>query len=139
MADQVYDSAKACEDAFYAAFMVCDVEAMMAVWAHDASLLCIHPGSAPLTHRHEIEQSWRAIFGAGGAVQFSLTEEKVMESGAVCVRYVHENIHHGPGLRSMAVVCATNVYVLENGSWRMCLHHASPGPVVPRSDEGGLH
>ena len=132
-------SAEACEDAFYAAFAACDIEQMMAVWVHDAPLVCIHPGSAPLTSRHAVEDSWREIFNAGGGVQFSLTEQKVMESQEVCVRYVHENIHHGPGLRSMAVVCATNVYVLENGSWRMCLHHASPGPAAPKAGDGRLH
>jgi ketosteroid isomerase-like protein len=136
MNSPTYDSSKSCEEAFYAAFTACDAEAMMAVWAHHAPLLCIHPGSAPLTSRHGIEESWRQIFSAGGGVQFSLTEEKVMESEAVCVRYVHENIHHGPGLRSMAVVCATNVYVFEDGSWRMSLHHASPGPAAPRTEEG---
>ena len=71
----------------------------------------------------------------GGSVCFTLTEHRVVEAEKVAVRFVHENIHHGPGLRAMAVVCATNVFVRESGGWKMCSHHASPGPA-PRDIAG---
>ena len=133
-----YDSPQACERAFYAAFSACDLEAMMAVWAERAPLLCIHPGGPPLTDRDEVARSWAHIFRGGGGVEFTLSHLQARAGGDVAVRYVHENIHHGPGLRATAVVCATNVYVREEGGWRMCAHHASPGPApAPGTEESG--
>ena len=128
-----FETPEACEAAFYAAFAACDVDAMMAVWALGAPLLCIHPGQAPLTGRDAIARSWAGIFDGGAKVRFTLTDHRVVDGTDVSVRFVHENIHHGPGLRSVAVVCATNVYVREAGGWRMCSHHASPGPAPPPS------
>ena len=115
------------------------VEAMMSVWAGRAPLLCIHPGGPPLTSRDAIEQSWRAILDGAGGVQFTLSELQETHCGDVAVRFVHENIHHGPGLRETAVVCATNVFVREDGSWRMRVHHASPGPPTPSAGPGEMH
>ena len=136
MSAPVFDSPQACEEAFYDAFSRCDLEAMMGVWATAAPLLCIHPGGVALTRRDTIARSWAGIFEGGGGVRFSLTDRRCVVSDDVAVRFVHENIHHGPGLRSMAVVCATNVYLREGESWRMCTHHASPGSVpVPRADD----
>jgi len=128
MSAPVFDTPRACEDAFYGAFAACDLGAMMGVWSHDAPLLCIHPGGSPVTSREAIARSWAGIFEGGGGVRFTLTDLRVVEAADVAVRFVHENIHHGPGLRAMAVVCATNVYVCESGGWKMCSHHASPGP-----------
>ena len=137
MTAPVFESPAACERAFYAAFEACDLEAMMAVWSTDAPVLCVHPAGSPLTDRDAVEHSWRLIFQSGGRVRFSLTDLRVVEDATVSVRYVHENIHHGPGLRAMAVVLASNVYVREGKGWRMCMHHASPGPATDAAREGG--
>ena len=138
-AETTFATAEECEGAFYAAFTACDVDAMMTVWAWHAPLLCIHPGGPPLTSREAIEQSWRVILDGVGDVQFTLSELQETASDDVAVRFVHENIHHGPGLRETAVVCATNVFVRENGSWRMRVHHASTGPTAPRAQAGEVH
>lgn len=132
-----FDTPAACEAAFYAAFEAGDVDAMMAVWAERAPLLCVHPAGPPITSRSEVAQSWRRIFTGGGDVRFTLSHRQSREDGALAVRFVHENIHHGPGYREMATVLATNVFVREGGSWRMCAHHASPGPPSADAPQGG--
>lgn len=139
MSTSVFETPTACEEAFYAAFAACNLEAMMGVWAQDVPLLCIHPGGAPITRREDIARSWAEIFEGGGAVRFTLTDRRVVEAVDVAVRFLHENIHHGPGLRAMAVVCATNVYVHESGGWKMCSHHASPGPTPTGSAGSAVH
>jgi len=128
-----FDTPGACERAFYAAFEAQDTDAMMAVWAERAPLVCIHPSGPALTERDAVAASWRQIFAGGGAVRFTLNERRTVEDGAVSVRHVHENIHHGPGFRDTALVLASNVFVREDGGWRMCVHHASPGPAPART------
>ena len=137
----MFETPEACERAFYAAFEACDLKAMMAVWAEHAPLLCVHPGGSPLTARAAVEESWRRIFLGGARVRITLSDLREVAGEDVCVRYVHENIRHGPDLGTIALVLASNVYVREQGGWRMCSHHASPAPpVVSGGGRGGaLH
>jgi len=132
-----FDTPDACERAFYAAFEARDADAMMAVWAERAPLLCIHPSGPPLTLREAVAQSWRQILEGGGDMRFHLSDRRVVEGAEVSVRHVHENIHFGPGLRDTALVLASNVFVREDGGWRICMHHASPGPAPSRTPAGG--
>ena len=135
-----FDTAEACEQAFYAAFEAQDADAMMAVWAERAPLVCIHPTGPPLTDREAVAESWRRIFEGGGEVRFTLSERRTVEDADVSVRHLRENIHHGPGFRDTTVVLASNVFVRENGGWRLCMHHASQGPVrAPAAARGPVH
>lgn len=133
----VFASAQDCEAAFYAAFEACDLDAMMALWAEHAPLLCVHPGGPPLTSREAVRESWRRIFDGGVGARFSLSDLRVMQDDGLSVRFVHENIHHGEGYRQVAVVLATNVFVREHGGWKMSTHHASPGPPGAAVQAGG--
>ncbi len=130
--DPVYASPEECEAAFYAAFERFDTAAMMTVWAERAPLLCIHPAGPALTSREVVAESWKQIFRGAGRVKFTLSDHRVVQGPDVAMRFVHENIHHGPDLAGLSVVLATNVYVREGDGWRMCTHHASPAPA-PRA------
>jgi hypothetical protein len=46
--DMTFPTPEAAESAFYAAFEARSLDAMMAVWAGDDSIACIHPLAAPL-------------------------------------------------------------------------------------------
>ena len=129
-----YDSAEQAEKAFYAAFEARNIEIMRAVWSHREDALCVHPMGQPLIGWPDIERSWQAIFDGIGEARFSLSDLRVYGDDRVSVRYVHENIHHGPGYSGLSTVLATNVYRLENDGWRMVSHHASPGGVVNEPD-----
>jgi uncharacterized protein (TIGR02246 family) len=132
-----FQSAQDCEAAFYAAFEACDLDAMMRVWAELAPLLCVHPAGPPLTSRDAVRESWRRIFEGSPGMRFSLSELRVTGDEQVSVRFVHENIHHGDGYRQVAVVLATNVFVREDGGWKLSAHHASPGPPAAAVQVGG--
>jgi ketosteroid isomerase-like protein len=120
------DTPESAESAFYAAFEARDLEAMMAVWAADAAIACIHPLAAPLTGRAAVASGWRSIFEAAG--QFRVRVERVHEirMSDLVIRVVHEYLSIGQETEPRPPIQATNVYRREADGWRMLLHHAAP-------------
>ena len=55
-----YPTPEAAEAAFYAAFEARNLDAMMAVWAHNDSIACMHPLAAPLNGRAAVAAGWRS-------------------------------------------------------------------------------
>lgn len=123
----VYATPQAAEAAFYRAFQRADLDAMMAVWADDESIVCVHPSGPRLQGRSAVYESWRQIFANSGTMHFEIADVHSVHDAQLCVNCVHEDIHHGAQLRQHARVIATNVYRLTADGWRMILHHASPG------------
>lgn len=132
-----FATAEAAETAFYAAFEARSLSAMEAVWSAAGDTLCIHPMGRASHGWPSIARTWKMVFDGIGDARFSLSDLKVLEMPGLCVRFVHENIHHGPGYSGMSRVLATNVYRLEDGGWRIVSHHASPGGIVRDPDEEG--
>lgn len=125
--EEIFTTAQACENAFYAAFEARDLDLMMRVWASHTPIMCVHPGAALLHGRDAVMSSWRQIFSAPDPLRFTISDQQIFEYGDLAVRVVHENIHHGPA-HTLAVVLATNVFVRRNEAWTLCSHHASPTP-----------
>lgn len=106
--------------AFYAAFNQRDMSAMERIWAVRLPVICIHPGWDVLLGREAILESWRSILGN--------PQQPRIVTGGASVAFVGDMAF---------VVCrelvggsrllATNVFALEDGSWRL-VHHQS-GPV----------
>jgi ketosteroid isomerase-like protein len=117
---------EAAESAFYAAFEARDLDAMMAVWASDDSVACVHPMAAPLNGRAAVAAGWRSMFEAAGQfrVQVELAHE-VREVSQV-IRIVREYLVIGQETEPRPPILATNVYRKEADGWRMVPHHASP-------------
>jgi len=105
-------------DRFYAAFAGRDVAAMEEVWS-TGPVLCVHPGWQPLYGREDVLDSWRGILGEGSApdIVCHAPRATVFETSAVvvCIEEV-----------GGAFLCATNMFVRDDGEWRMCHHHAGP-------------
>ena len=114
------------EAAFYDAFERADIADMMAVWADDNAVVCIHPGGPRLQGLSAVKDSWEAIFATDERLGFMLTENHYTQDGLLAIHLVKENIQIDNVLRG--VVLATNIYQFIEGSWRMRLHHASPDP-----------
>ena len=127
------------EAAFYAAFEAMDLAAMAAVWSHAEDVTCIHPMGHAIHGWPALEQSWARIFQGLGQARFVLSDLREFAQPSLSVRFVHENIHHGPGFTGISRVLATNVFRLEDRGWRLISHHASPGGVLrePDADTGG--
>jgi len=121
-----FSTPEAAESAFYAAFEARSLDAMMAVWASDDSIACIHPLAAPLNGHVAVEAGWRSMFEAAGQfrVQVEVAHE-IRETDQV-IRIVREHLIIGQEAEPRPPILATNVYRREADGWRMVLHHAAP-------------
>jgi uncharacterized protein (TIGR02246 family) len=139
----LFASAQDAEAAFYDAFTKGDLEAMMAVWADDEDVYCVHPHGARMTGVAQVRESWRQIFGSGQTLRFQLREQHLLSGMMVAVHSVYEHIVVGGESRTRAAVIATNVYLRAERGWRMVAHHASPAPATeqaePRRSSSKLH
>ena len=129
MSETRYYTAQEAEAAFYAAFQRKDLAAMMAVWAEDDDIVCVHPGGRMLIGADAVRASWDDIFRRGPAMQFIVDERRRAEDGELALHIVHEHIRVG-GEMAPAPVLATNAYRRTAHGWRMILHHASPAPAT---------
>jgi len=128
----------AANSGFYAAFAAQDTAAMAALWAQRAPVACIHPGWQPLLGRDAVLASWRAILSGPGAPPIRCGDAVAHVLGdsayVICVELI-----------APVELIATNIFVREDGAWRMTHHHASSiarGASEPEEDpepEGFLH
>jgi uncharacterized protein (TIGR02246 family) len=117
------------EARFYEALRRGDIEALMAVWADDEEVVCVHPGGGRVVGTAAIRASFEAIF-ANGAIPVQPEQVHRLEAISGVVHHLVERIAvaHDEGLRA-AWVMATNVYLQTAQGWRLVAHHASPGSL----------
>ena len=121
-------SAAEVEAAFYDALNRADVEALMALWADDDEIFCIHPGGPRLHGHAAIQASWEAILEQGGLQ----IRPSMLQQAHNLMSAVHTVIEGVTSASSEpAHLVATNAYMKTPQGWRMVLHHVSvaPGPV----------
>ncbi|MES2415685.1 MAG: nuclear transport factor 2 family protein [Pseudomonadota bacterium] len=120
-------SAHDTESAFYEALQSGDIDRLMACWADEDDIICVHPGGGRLVGAGAIRASFEAMF-TNGSIQAQAEKVRVVESMGASVHSVLERIEilteEGP---RHAYVIATNVYQKTAQGWRMVAHHASPG------------
>ncbi len=116
------------EASFYEALQVADIEKLMACWAEDDDIVCIHPGGPRVVGAGAIRAAFDAIFAHEGSIQVHPEFIRRIDALASAVHHVLERIEvmtsEGP---VQAYVLATNVYHQTPHGWRMVAHHASPG------------
>lgn len=115
------------EHAFYDALQQGDLERLMACWAEDEDIVCVHPGGPRLLGHASVRTSFEALF-TNGSLKVHGTHVRRMDAGGCAVHSVLERVDmvsdDGP---QSAWVVATNVYAKTARGWRMVVHHASPG------------
>jgi ketosteroid isomerase-like protein len=115
------------EASFYEALQGADIDKLMACWADEDEIVCVHPGGARLVGAGAIRATFEAMF-ANGSIQARPERVRKVESLASAVHNVLERIEvltaEGP---RHAWVIATNVYHKTAQGWRLVAHHASPG------------
>jgi ketosteroid isomerase-like protein len=123
------------EQAFYKAFERADLAAMMAVWAEDEDIVCVHPGGARHTGVVEVRESWRKILAQSHGLQFHLVGNHVFSGRMISIHSVYEHVTVAGEKRPANPVLATNIYLLTDRGWRMLMHHASPLAAVAAAKE----
>ena len=125
------------EAQFYEALQRGDIERLMAVWADDDEVVCVHPGGPRVIGPAAIRTSFEAIF-ANGAIPVVPEQVHRLHTIGSAVHHLAERItvQTSEGTRT-AWVLATNVYIKSAHGWRMVAHHASPGTLGEASAEEG--
>ncbi|WP_329604610.1 YybH family protein [Undibacterium luofuense] len=112
------------EAAFYEAISKADIDALMALWADDEEIVCIHPGAPRLIGHTAIRASYEAIFERG-TVSIQATQlhsvQQLMSSIHSVVEHVSRQNDDLPDIH----IIATNVFVKTPHGWRIAMHHAS--------------
>jgi len=114
-------------DAFYLAFATRDLGAMDAIWAQDAPVSCVHPGWEPLLDRDEVMESWQAILTNPSATHITPKNPTVHVHGDIAIVICSEILDQG-------FLVATNLFVHEDGQWKIIHHQAGAAPP-PEADE----
>lgn len=113
------------ERAFYAAIEGGDLEAMMAAWADDDEIVCIHPNGQRLCGHPAIRDSWRAIFSNGKRLRVVLSR-CIRWQGAMLATHTLVQTLSIDGEPADIAIAATNVFVRGADGWRLLVHHGSP-------------
>ena len=126
------------EAAFYDALQSGDIDKLMACWADEDEIVCIHPGGPRVVGAVAIRATFEAMF-ANGSIRAWPQEARKTQALASCVHNVLERVEVlGPSGPTQAWVIATNVYHKTAQGWRMVAHHASPGTSSEIQEVSGV-
>jgi ketosteroid isomerase-like protein len=121
------------ETQFYEALREGSIDRVMAVWADDDEVVCVHPAGGRVFGPQAVRATFEAIF-SHGAIPVHAEHVHRVQSMGTSVHSVLERVDlvTSEGTRT-GWVTATNVYVKTAQGWRMVAHHASPGTAdAPR-------
>ena len=124
----IFPTAQDAENAFYESLERGDVDLMMAVWAEDEEIVCVHPAGARIAGQEPVRESWRKIFASGQRLRVQIAQQVTLTGMMVAVHSVHEVITVVGEKAPRPLIVATNVYLRTAAGWRMVVHHASPAP-----------
>jgi hypothetical protein len=124
----------AANQAFYEAFARGDFAVIDALWARRAPVACIHPGWGALHGREEVMASWRSILEGGSRPPVRCIRPTAWVLGESAYVVCGERIQG-------AELVATNLFVREDGAWKLVHHQAGPvhRRVEPRPPAGMLN
>ena len=114
------------EAQLYEALQQGDLEKLMALWADDDEVVCMHPGGGRLIGPAAIRASFESIFANGGVPVRPEQVHRLHLMGTELHHLVERITVDTPEGRQTGWVLATNVYVKTPLGWRLAAHHASP-------------
>jgi len=135
----IYTSPQDVALAFYQAFENKDLDAMMAAWADDEEIVCVHPGGTRHVGYDAVRTAFEQIFAGESKLRFRLDEVVMLETVGLALQSAVEQVYTADAtLRG--IVVATNVFMRTPSGWRIVCHHASPAPAQPSAAPAGpLH
>jgi ketosteroid isomerase-like protein len=108
---------------FYRAFAERDLQLMDRLWAKRHAVMCVHPGWSPLKDRAAILESWFNILANPDSPRIACSDDEAFLYGDMAIVLCEEGLPDN-------TLAATNVFVKEEGEWRIVHHHA--GPIFAR-------
>lgn len=115
------------EAAFYDAMQNADLERLMACWADEDDVICIHPGGPRLIGLGAIRSAFESIF-QNGPIRVQPEGVLKIDALASAVHSLRERVELlTPDGLVDTVVMTTNVFHKTAQGWRLVAHHASPG------------
>jgi ketosteroid isomerase-like protein len=124
------------ESAFYDAISRADIDALMALWADEEDIICIHPGAPRLIGHAAIRASWEAIFERGG-VHIRPKQLRITQNMMTAIHNIIEEINRADNEHQEIHIVATNVYLKTPEGWRITVHHASVAPGAIQGEQSG--
>jgi uncharacterized protein (TIGR02246 family) len=115
------------EAQFYEALQQGDIERLMAVWADDDEIVCVHPGGFRAIGAAAIRASFEAAFTNGGIPVQPEQVHRLHPLGCALHHLVERIVVAVEGGTQTGWVLATNFYLKTALGWRLASHHASPG------------
>ena len=135
----IYTSPQDVTQAFYQAFEARDIEAMMATWADDEDIVCVHPGGVRHVGYDAVRSSFEHLFSGTTKLTFRLDQPLLIETVRLAMQSAVELLHASDEDARGAAI-ATNVLMRTPYGWRVVCHHASPSPAVAEVPQTGpLH
>ncbi|MBK6469797.1 MAG: nuclear transport factor 2 family protein [Betaproteobacteria bacterium] len=119
------DSPDEVEARFYEALQQGTLERLMALWADDDEIVCVHPGGARVVGAAAIRASFEAVFARGGIPVRPEQVHRLQQPGFALHHLVERIEVTAEGGTQVGWVLATNVYVKGPLGWRIAAHHAS--------------
>ena len=116
--------------AFYQAFEARDIDAMMATWADDEEIVCVHPGGTRMVGYDAVRAGWEQLFAGDTRLAFRLDQIVVIETVGLAMQSALEHITLGSDGSSRGAAVCTNVFLRTPSGWRLVMHHASPAPAA---------
>lgn len=114
--------------AFYDAFAAGDFQTVKQTWSKSDQISVVHPGSVALHGYKAVMTSWELIFENSGPHDIRCINERVYLTDESAYVVCNEVFPEGQ-------LVATNIFVIENGLWRMVHHQAGPAPDSSQTDE----
>jgi hypothetical protein len=115
----VEEDVLAANERFYQAFNLKDVALMESIWALNHAVTCVHPGWNVLEGREDVLDSWRNILG-------NPNQPRIVTGGATAVLFGEVAVVVCRELVAGSPLVATNIFVVEDGVWRLLHHHSGP-------------
>ncbi len=125
-------SADDVEAAFYEALQTGNLDQLMACWADEEEIVCVHPSGGPrLVGAAAIRASFENMF-IQGTISAKPSRVRRVSSFGLAVHSVVEQVTvmTPDGIQEVWIV-ATNVYIKIAEGWRMVAHHATAGRNGP--------
>lgn len=130
---RLYKTPEEAEVAFYDAIERADMAALDDVWSKDDNIVCVHPGATRIEGRRAVMDSFVQLFSDAPLLSFSIVDTLYTGNESLAVHLVREEIALDGQV--VSILASTNIFQVEDGGWRMLLHHASPEPDMAFHDD----